>query len=128
MNNLPGVTVLAESTKEVTQAINGHISFTSVGLIIIILGISLLAGYACAELECNGYRTLSKIIYIITPIILIIGVLGVMYTCYDHVQFEQTTYVVKLDETAPYLPLTNDYEFVGEENGLYTFRTKYSEE
>lgn len=121
MNNIPGVTILSETSTIINHPIgNYHANFLSILCFVLIFALIIIVDIIITKKDppviICGFCSISA--GIIMAALFITGIrLG-----YEWREDEVIRYEITIDETTPYLALQK-YHLIKEENGIYTFET-----
>lgn len=121
MNNIPGVTILSETSKIINHPIGDyHVNFLSILCFISVVALIIIGPIIIVKrnpplIICGLF---SLFIGIIGATLLLTGWLS----GYKWQKDEVIKYEITINETTPYLALQK-YHLIKEENGIYTFET-----
>ena len=121
MSNIPGVTILSETSTVIKHPIgNYHANFLSIlcfvsVVALVIIGPIIITKRNPSLIICGFF---SLFMGIIGATLLLTGWLS----GYEWRKDEVIRYEITIDETTPYLALQK-YHLIKEENGIYTFET-----
>jgi hypothetical protein len=121
MNNIPGVTILSETSTIINHPVgNYHANFLSILCFVSIVVLIIIADFIIVKIDPSpifcGLCGISA--GIIGAALFITG----MALGYERREDEVIKYEITIDETTPYLALQK-YNLIKEENGIYTFET-----
>ena len=121
MNNIPGVTILSETSTIINHPVGDyHANFLSILCFVSIVAIIIIADLIIIKRDpppiICGLCGISA--GIIGAALFITGVVS----GYERREDEIIRYEITIDETTPYLALQK-YHLIKEENGIYTFET-----
>lgn len=121
MNNIPGVTILSETSTIINHPVGDyHANFLSILCFVSVVALIIMASIIFSKAN-------------ISPIICVLytsfvgGIAAALFLMgwisgYEQQEDEVIRYEITIDETTPYLALQK-YNLIKEENGIYTFET-----
>ena len=121
MSNIPGVTILSETSNIINHPIGDyHINFLSILCFVSVIALMIIVDIVITK------RGLSPITCGLLG--LFVGIIGATLfftgwvSGHEWREDEVIKYEITIDETTPYLALQK-YHLIKEENGIYTFET-----
>ena len=125
MSNIPGVTILSETSNIINHPIGDyHINFLSILCFVLVIALMIIVDIVITK------RDLSPITCGLCG--LFVGIIGatLLFTGWtlghEWRKDEIIKYEITIDETTPYLALQK-YHLIKEENGIYTFETSLTD-
>ncbi len=120
MSNIPGVTILSETSNIINHPIGDyHVNFLSILCFVSIAVLFIIGAIIFNKMKYSLLIIGSLSIGIIGTALLLTG-LGLGY---EWRKDEVIKYEITINETTPYLALQK-YHLIKEENGIYTFETQ----
>jgi hypothetical protein len=121
MSNIPGVTILSETSTIINHPIgNYHVNFLSILCLVSMVALIIIVDIIITKKDPPSI--ICGLCAIFTGIIAAALFITGMTLGYGRREDEVIKYEITIDETTPYLALQK-YHLIKEENGIYTFET-----